>query len=275
MRSADPEGTPVTLGARAWFIAVVAMAMAGCATRPPERIPYNAEARRNIVRIALVEPAPPATFLVSSGAPESLMQGFAGAGIGAPLMLPLVFAAVAVETAMAMTFTRAANDAGFDPGETLAASLAMELERVGFLVTRHRVARAPAATVIDARWLGDYRAWRDSADAVLDVQWLAMGYRAVDPFFPYTPVASAGVRLVDPRDHRILYRDTLSFGLIGYDRSGKLSAFPGNMPTAFVADDHRFPTFLDLSARRDDAFDGLHSAARHVAARVALDLAPP
>ena len=34
----------MTPGARAWLVAVVAMAVAGCATRPPERIPYNAEA---------------------------------------------------------------------------------------------------------------------------------------------------------------------------------------------------------------------------------------
>ena len=53
----------MTPGARAWLVAVVAMAVAGCATRPPERIPYNAEARRDAVRIIILEPAPPVALV--------------------------------------------------------------------------------------------------------------------------------------------------------------------------------------------------------------------
>ena len=45
-------------------VAVVAMAVAGCATRPPERIAYNAEARRDAVRIVILEPAPPVALVV-------------------------------------------------------------------------------------------------------------------------------------------------------------------------------------------------------------------
>jgi hypothetical protein len=259
-------------------IAMMALALAACATRPPERIAYNAEARRDVVRIVVLEPALPESFLVQTTAAEAtttaaVYAGGATWGAGFLVMIPFILAASADQLAKSKTLTQAAADAGFDPGDALAASLVTELERVGFRVTRHRVARTAAATSTEPRWLGDYRPWRDSADAVLDVQWLAIGFRPLNPVAPYTPLASVGVRLVDPRSHRIYYRETLSFGL-GPD-GGALQQYGGNMPTGLVADDkHRFDDFPALTARRDEAFDALRSAARGIAARIAFDLGP-
>lgn len=262
----------MTPGARASLVVIVAMALVGCATRPPERIPYNAEARRDVVRILVLEPAPPATLVVSPGAFQQTAA--ASSGYGGILLLPLLLATAADELAKSKTFTQAAIDAGFDPGDTLATSLAAELESRGFRVTRQRVARAAAAPPFEPRWLGDFRPWSDSSDAVLDVQWLVVGFRARDPTLPYLPLANASVRLVEPRSHVILYRDTVSFGL-GFDAS-LIGRYGGDLPIGLVADDrHRFADFAELVARKDEAFDALRDAARVLAGRIAFDLAPP
>lgn len=271
----------MTLGRRAWFVALVAMAAAGCATAPrtPERIPYNAEARRDIVRIAIVEPAPPAALLVDARHFESFVGGlalFGGFGVILAVagMVPAALVASVDEAIKTKVLADAAVDAGFDPSGTLVESLTVELERIGLRATRHSVPRATATTSTDSRWLADYRPWRDSADAVLDIQWLVIGFRSSSSLGTLMPVASVVVRLVDPRDHRVLFRDTLSLG-VGMDYSGRLDANGGNIPTGLLAKSHGFPTFLELNARPDEAFDGLRSAIRLVAARLAVELAPP
>lgn len=262
----------MTPGARAWLVAVVAMAVAGCATRPPERIPYNAEARRDAVRIVILEPAPPVALVVIPGATQQLAA--ASGGYGGILLLPLLLAAAADEAVKSKTFTQAAVDAGFDLRDTLAEALTAELEQRGFRVTRHRMARAAAEPPFEPRWVGDYRPWSASNDAVLDVQWLVVGFRARDPTLPYLPLANASVRLVEPHSHVILYRDTVSFGL-GLDAS-LIGQYGGDLPIGLVAEDkHRFSDFAALVARKEEAFDALRGATRVLAGRIAFDLAPP
>jgi hypothetical protein len=136
------------------------------------------------------------------------------------------------------------------------------------------MARAAAEPPFEPRWVGDYRPWSASNDAVLDVQWLVVGFRARDPTLPYRPLANASVRLVEPHSHVILYRDTVSFGL-GLDAS-LIGQYGGDLPIGLVAEDkHRFSDFAALVARKEEAFDALRGAARVLAGRIAFDLAPP
>ena len=92
-------------GARAWFVAVVAMAVAGCATRPPERIAYNADARRDAVRIVILDPVPPVALVVIPGATQQLAA--ASGGYGGILLQPLLLAAAADEAVKSKTILTA------------------------------------------------------------------------------------------------------------------------------------------------------------------------
>lgn len=103
----------MTPGTRASLVVVVAMALVGCATRPPERIAYNAEARRDVVRILVLEPAPPATLVVSPGAFQQTAA--ASSGYGGILLLPLLLATAADEMAKSKTFDRGVLVVDFRP----------------------------------------------------------------------------------------------------------------------------------------------------------------
>ncbi len=251
----------VTPGARAWFVAIVAMAVAGCATRPPERIPYHAEARRDAVRIVILEPAPPVALVVIPGASQRLAA--AAGGYGGILLLPLLLAAAADEAVKSKTFTQAAVDAGFDPRDTLAKAA----ERRG---SGHGMAAADRLRAALGRRLPAVeRVERCGARRPV----ARRRFRARDRPSP-PAVANASVRLVEPRSHVILYRDTVSFGL-GLDAS-LIGQYGGDLPIGLVAEDkHRFSDFAALVARKEEAFDALRGAARVLAGRIAFDLAPP
>jgi hypothetical protein len=262
--------------AKRWLVTTCIVALlVGCAAPAPLRQPYNAAAHREIVRIVVIEPEKPLQYIASPGTTR-LVALVAGPfqGLGAIVGLPFLAVAEAVEFAKAGAFTETVGASNHDISLVLAEALQSELTAVGLHAVVRRVERAAQSTGDKPAWADDYGRWRDEADAVLDLQILEIGYRAYLPHTPYLPALVVGVRLVETRTLRILYRNTESFGF-GRAPRGELGGDAYWRVGVLAEAGQGFATFEDLVVRREEALAILRDAARMVATRIASDFEKP
>ncbi len=272
-RHSPSEGADLQTCAKRWLGATyIVAALVGCAAPAPLRQPYNAAAHRDIVRIVVLEPAKPIQYVASPGLARQVSLV---AGLLQPLgLLALPFLAVAesIEFAKAIAFTETVGASTHDISRALAEALQTEMTAVGLHAVVRRIDRAAASTGEKQAWADDYGRWRNEADAVLDLQILEIGYRAHRPDTPYLPALVVGVRLVETRTLRILYRNTESFGFAHAPR-GEFEGEAYWRVGVLAEPAQAFATFEDLVVRREEALAILREAARTVATKIASDLA--